>query len=59
MFCMIAKRGPDGRFLPGTRIGAEEISRETILDFAAFVAKRLQTEAIAEQAAQPDTEKEE
>lgn len=59
MFCMIAKRGPDGRFLPGTRIWDEEISRETILDFAAFVAKRLQTEAIAEQEAQPDTEKEE
>lgn len=58
MFCVIAKRGPDGRFLPGTRIGDEEIPRETILDFAAFVAKRMQSEAIAEQAAQSATEKE-
>lgn len=59
MFCVIAKRGPDGRFLPGTRIWDEEIPRETILDFAAFVAKRMQAEATAEQAEQPDTEKEE
>lgn len=58
MFCVIAKRGPDGRFLPGTRIGDEEISRERILNFAAFVAKRLQTEAIAAQTEQPATEKE-
>lgn len=59
MFCVIAKRGPDGRFLPGTRIGGDEIPRETILDFAAFAAKRMHAEAIAEQAAQPATEKEE
>lgn len=58
MFCMIAKRGPDGRFLPGTRIGDEEISRETILDFAAFVAKRMQAGYFVNQAAQPATEKE-
>ena len=58
MFCMIAKRGPDGRFLPGTRIGDEEISRETILDFSAFVAKRMQTGDFVNQAAQPAAEKE-
>lgn len=58
MFCMIAKRGPDGRFLPGTRIGDDEIPRETILDFASFVAKRMQTGDFVNQAAQPATEKE-
>lgn len=48
MFCVIAKRGSDGRFLPGTRIGDEEIPRETILDFAEFVAKRMQAGIVAD-----------
>lgn len=58
MFCVIAKRGPDGRFLPSTRIGDEEISRECILDFAAYVAKRFKDGAIAERQEQPAAEKE-
>ena len=37
---VIAKRGPDGRFLPGTRIGDDDIPRETILDFAACAGCR-------------------
>lgn len=59
MFCVIAKRGPDGRFLPGTRIGDEEISPECIRDFAAYVAQRLKDEAIAAQKEQPAAEEEE
>ena len=60
MFCVIAKRGSDGRFLPGTRIGNEEIPRETILDFAAFVAKRMQAGIVADsiQEEHPTKEKE-
>lgn len=60
MFCVIAKRGSDGRFLPGTRIGDEEIPRETILDFAAFVAKRMQAGIVADsiQEEHPTKEKE-
>ena len=60
MFCVIAKRGSDGRFLPGTRIGDEEIPRETILDFAAFVARRMQSGIVADsnQEEHPTKEKE-
>lgn len=59
-YCVIAKRGPDGRFLPGTRIGDEEIPRETILDFAAFVARRMQAGIVADsiQEEHPTKEKE-
>lgn len=58
MFCVIAKRGPDGRFLPSTRIGDEEISRECILDFAAYVAKRFKDGVIAERQEQPAAKEE-